>query len=410
VGTVKVPTTEAELRALLESGLLIEDHHTDFKREVGSGEKANREFAKDVAALAIDGGAIYVGVDESEGGPPVAKPVPLEGLKERLDQIARMAPKPGVPITCTTLPVEGDPLQGFMVVTVRPSADAPHMVDGRYVGRSDTTTYALTDAEVLRLHQRRAVSRDAAEQLLDAEIARDPAAAGGLNTQAHIFVVAQPLIDDDELLLRSLPAGGFRSWLSAQLASGPVVKGAGQGYSPDVGSTASQLSWRAHGFAVHTWCISPERGLRPNGNHPIEEDDLLDLEVREDGGLRLFCGRASDTTGPGLTVLFPGLIIGLTHRVLVAARVIADQSGYLGGWSVGVALTNMQGLPPWTGTRFSLGAEGAAFSEPSYRQVTHCTLEEIETESRTVCHRLLGRLQRALNVQEWEFDVINKQI
>ena len=55
-----------------------------------------------------------------------------------------------------------------------PSPSAPHMVEGRYIGRGDKTKRYLADAEVLRLHARRASQEIDAVQLLQAEFDRDP--------------------------------------------------------------------------------------------------------------------------------------------------------------------------------------------------------------------------------------------
>jgi hypothetical protein len=53
------------------------------------------------------------------------------------------------------------------------------------------------------------------------------------------------------------------------------------------------------------------------------EDDLLELEIHEDGSLRLFCGRGSDVDRSGVRWTFEVLIAGLTWRVLRAAESIA---------------------------------------------------------------------------------------
>ncbi|WP_246183116.1 AlbA family DNA-binding domain-containing protein [Mycolicibacterium grossiae] len=56
--------TEEELQRLALNGLLEETHWLDLKRELGSGNAANKDLAKDIAAFALDGGTILIGVDE----------------------------------------------------------------------------------------------------------------------------------------------------------------------------------------------------------------------------------------------------------------------------------------------------------------------------------------------------------
>jgi hypothetical protein len=90
------PTTLAEVQTAIDNGLLEESHFLDLKRELSSAQSATRDIAKDIAAFAIDGGLILIGVDE---GPPVTiNPIPLDGLAERVEQIGLMAvtePAPG---------------------------------------------------------------------------------------------------------------------------------------------------------------------------------------------------------------------------------------------------------------------------------------------------------------------------
>ena len=81
--------TEDELQRLALNGLLEETHWLDLKRELGSGNAANKDLAKDIAAFALDGGTILIGVDE-DTSPPGLWPVPIHGLAERIEQIARM--------------------------------------------------------------------------------------------------------------------------------------------------------------------------------------------------------------------------------------------------------------------------------------------------------------------------------
>ncbi len=70
-----VPRTQEQLEKLGSEGLLAEDHHVDLKRELGHGANANKELARDLASFAIDGGVLYIGVDEGDpGGLPTLYP------------------------------------------------------------------------------------------------------------------------------------------------------------------------------------------------------------------------------------------------------------------------------------------------------------------------------------------------
>ena len=166
--------TEADLQEAIDNGL-TETHYVDFKRELEDTKKANKDLAQDVAALAVDGGTLIIGVDEKgEGAPPRRTPVILAGLAERVIQVAGMRPDEGVPVRTFAVPSSDDPGRGYLFVRVFPSPRAPHMVDDKYYGRTDKTNRPLSDAEVERLIAQRltqqkdmlAFTREALERLL----------------------------------------------------------------------------------------------------------------------------------------------------------------------------------------------------------------------------------------------------
>lgn len=120
--------------------MLEETHWLDLKRELGSGNAANKDLAKDIAAFALDGGTILIGLDE-DTSPPGLWPVPVDGLAERIEQIARMRVDEVVQIRTTVINSTSDPTLGYVVVHVPQSIRAPHMVDGRY---SESSTWQET--------------------------------------------------------------------------------------------------------------------------------------------------------------------------------------------------------------------------------------------------------------------------
>jgi hypothetical protein len=164
-----LPETPDALRAALDGGVFGEGHVFDVKEKLSPGPSGNRDLAVDVASFAVDGGVIVVGVRENkEMRTFELDPVPLAGLAERVDQVARSRVDPPVQVTCVEL-VAGDG-HGFLVINVPQSPLAPHMVDGRYRGRGDTTNIVLPDAEVRRLHERAALNADRATRLLRDEV------------------------------------------------------------------------------------------------------------------------------------------------------------------------------------------------------------------------------------------------
>ena len=350
-----------------------------------------------MASFAVDGGLIVVGLaEDKERRTFDLRPVALAGLAERVDQVARSSIDPPLPVGTAEIPASGREGHGYLLITVPASPLAPHMVDGQYRGRGDTTNLVLTDAEVRRLHDRARLTRDLAVELLRGEIARDPSPLTE-QPEAHLFVVAQPVAADPELLFRSVGESGLAGWVRDRVLSGLPCARAGTAFGPDLGSTATDISRRADGVALATYQLGPGRVPRPNGDHPPEDTDLLELEVREDGGLRLFCGRASDSI-QGKRVAIEVLIGGLTYRTLLTAAEVMSSTGYGGSWDLGLAVTNLHGCHGFL-LHDTFGAEflDVPYSSDTYEQVVRVEGAAIVEKPAEVLKSLYGRLYRGLS-------------
>jgi hypothetical protein len=134
------------------------------------------------------------------------------------------------------------------------------------------------------------------------------------------------------------------------------------------------------------------------------EKRLLDLEIGEDGSLRLFCGRASDTFGTrfipdeATEAVFESLVLGLTKRLVLIAATIADTTDYLGPWDFGVAVVGLSGLVSLRLVQRATWAP-TPYSEKYYRQTVRAThaREEITAWNRWPRRRLCG--QRGVRTQ-----------
>ena len=399
--------TEEKLEQLRTGGLLVEDHHLDLKRELASGPKANKELARDLASFAIDGGALYIGLDEGQPGePPTLTPVVLRGLPERIDQVSRSAITPPLEVYPHVIRSEqsGPEPTGYLVVRVPPSPDAPHMVDGRYWGRGAVTKEPLSDAQVRDILERRIRARGDAAQLLDAVVERDPTPQEG-RARGHLFVLARPLFAPSDLLLRAFGVEPGDRWIYSNVFGGPPSV-APSGWAPDF-SNASTVSRRARGWALHSYEMGEDRSLRSSHeDRPPSETGLLDLELDEDGTLQLFCGRATDDTST-TRVAIDALIAGLTRRVIVTAAVIARSGGYFGPWALGLAVTNLRGAVSLSEHQTAMG-RALPFSEDEYRMTTDASFHALEQDPDGLLERLYGRLNRALSGGRFQFRVHEK--
>ncbi|MFP8959027.1 DEAD/DEAH box helicase family protein [Streptomyces nanhaiensis] len=309
------PKTEADLRAALEQGLIGESHHLDAKEALAAGKSSNKELARDLASFAVDGGTLLIGVaEDTEHRTLTLAPQPLAGLAERVENIARTLPDPPLPVLTDPIPCESDPARGYLIVHIPPSPAAPHMVDGRYFGRGDKTKHPLADADVVRLHQRRRTAEDDALALLREEIGRDPLAGAG--DQSHLFLLAQPAAGRRDMLLEltSDPNWNTRLW-HFQNAATPGLETLLRDVQAAPGLThATNGHRRARGVAK----ASPALGEGRTYNAPRDghDPDVIEVQVFEDGGLRLFSSRLSDQLPSGEQILLDAAVVNLTRRLL----------------------------------------------------------------------------------------------
>jgi hypothetical protein len=397
-----LPDSEDRLREMLNQGLLFEWHAVDFKRELDHGRGANKEHARDMAQFAIDGGVLIIGVDDNDKTkPPQRSPVELEGLPERLDQIAHTLIDEPLHVRTQSIDAPGQPGKGYILVMVPPSPSAPHMVDGKYYGRGDTTKHVLSDAEVQRLHQLALRRQHDVQDLLQEQVRLDPWPAE-LRRYAHLFGVAQPVTARRDLLQQVLKdPQGWQQFIQNKIRSGTAGQPLQYGWWPDL-PKLNDISRRARAWALSSPGISPGRKVVPAESidpdrFQREEMHLLDLEIREDGGLRLFCGHASDTAGPlnNIQCAVEPVILGLTKRLVLTASTVAETALYLGQWDFGIAVTGLRDHISWLLMQ-RIGWERTPYSDDDYRETARVTYERLVKDPDSVVEELTGPLNRAL--------------
>lgn len=386
------PETETDICQAIADGILVESHYLDLKRELSATARANRDLAQDMAALAIDSGTILIGVREGPEGRLTPTPVPLEGLSERIEQIARTKPDPPLAVSSSVIRSDYDPAAGFVLVHVPVSPSAPHMVDNIYFGRGDKTNVRLSDPEVERHFARRRRALIDSDAVLDRLVNRDPIPAE-MRRSAHIYLIATPVYPREEMLLSALD---LRAWTTkiAELVRS-VLGAQGAAFALDL-HEATQPSRRADGVALTSYALGNGRILRADAG----TEQLIEVEFGESGEIRIFQSRLSDAPHPDgpqevLAVTMPTL----ARRIIDLASRIAEITGYRGTWLLGVAATGVAGLPGYSPDIFGrMRAERAAFdqTQPDYRQVAFVSQEELAATPGELTRRLTGRFLRAL--------------
>lgn len=372
--------------------MLEETHYLELKRELASGRSSNKEFARDLSSLAIDGGTLIIGVDEKTT-PPTLYPVPLRQLPERIEQIARATPDPPLPVITRTITSAADPGQGYVLVTVPISGLAPHMVDNIYFGRGDKTKIRLNDAEVMRHHRARKDTEETITGLLEDYVRRDPVPAEE-QKHAHLFIVAAPVSPRREMLLDVVDGPDwavFREFINAGYQPYPLMR---HSFSPDL-HLAGSTAHRPDGIAL-TRGLTQDRHLEPAHADISGDGDVLEIELTEDGALRVFTGRLSDELRDGEYLLIHTVPV-LVRRVVHIARAVSEHAGYLGPWMFGVAATRIGGLTAISSEMSFRSDRPLPQDARDYRQVATASAAELQQTPGAVTGRLVNRLLRAVD-------------
>lgn len=398
------PTSAADVQAAIDNGVLEERHWLDIKRQLNRGPHDKTELARDAASFANEGGVLLYGVEENrKTGELTLAPTPLAGLAESIEQIVHQRCDPPLFVQCHPIPASADDTEtGFLVVEIPPSPLAPHMVEGKYHGRGDKTKHVLSDTEVERLHAIRTARQASTQQLIDAEIARDPLPQDP--EEVRFYAVALPLASPPELLTPHL-AG-------TELAE-IVERATKTRHAHDLlHSLPTYPEPRAVGRGWRTYDL-PSRMPLPDPNRRPGNYDQADLEIADNGSITLYVSKLSTsipTRRPGhaanehltMRFLYTGTAVALTRALLTLANQIGSTFGYRGPWHLAVGLTNLAGVADVTDRR-SIELEyevPTRYSAEQYQQGTTASSGELDVAPGPVLARLTYKLTRALGKED----------
>lgn len=395
------PTSQTDLQAAIDSGLFDETHRLEAKKLVEPGKGANRELARDLASFAVDGGTIIIGIDEDKtAGTFSLAPQPLQGLTERVESVAYTIPDPPLSLVVDSIPSGAGDGTGYLLVHVPASPSAPHMVDGRYLGRGEKQKRYLTDPEVARLHAlRRRVDLDV-RTVIEGEIQRDPFPADGLH--AHLFLVAEPTAPRPEMMVSTLDREDWRESVVGLLEKAAAESLGIGDFSPGL-RDAHDLHRRAGGVAACAYGLTAARTPNPDASNA--EVYALDIEFLHDGGLRIFMGRLSDTMrrhsmDTAREVVFEVAAVRFVRHLIKLVTLVADTTGYLGSWGLGFAAVGLRGSPSHTtANNWMASHEGSAYDRDDEIRVTVATYPELQQHPGHVTDRLVGRFLRTYGLR-----------
>lgn len=392
---------------MTSSGTAPEGHFLDFKRELGSTPGSRKETAEDIASFALDGGVLIVGVDEPESGTYTLSPQPLSDLSERAEQIAANRPDPGLYVRTTIIPSRDEPSAGYLVIEVPPSPAGPHMVDGRYWGRSERTKRQLNDAEVARFHAARSLSDRKVIDALMEELARDPEP----RPESRMFFVAEPLVAD-EGLGRSFVRGGQASARALAMGYEDRVPESVREHSPAPWELSSSVR-RAKGVAF--------TNLAEGRKTPSEQFfavDATDVEVQTSGAIRGLMSRLTyheshPRVAAGTKRVLESLPVAWSHRLVGWAGALGEQLEYRGPWGFGVHLYGLEGATAVPqderGMRLLSSRSLPVYEAATYQSTTTASFQEIHDDPLGVVDRLIGDFIHSLGVSNRYPDCFPRQ-
>lgn len=387
-----IPESEKEIVDVVTSGSLEESVTFDAKAELPS-KRRNHELAKDVAAMATEGGVLLYGVAEDEHGRPTSlTPIPLAGQPERIAAIVRTSIAEPPFIRISQIATADDPSKGYIVVVVPPSERAPHMVvvkgDHRYYGRTDTGNRLLSEAEVARLYERRRQAKVDVTAMLADDVETLPYPR--VDALIPMYLIARPVLSNESLLKSAARDHGNPQTLLHRIVDRAVQPSVfpNNQYMPDM-------------HFPDRWFHQPEGFLGRMGWVTREDESIqerlrttLDLRVNFDGTIRFYCGAVGEANNE-MRAVFATAIAGLTTRFLAFAGRLYEEASYLGGVDVGVAMLGLKGGVPGSPNVIMIGRL-VPLERDTYYQAARLSAFELADDPREAARSLLGPLFNTL--------------
>jgi hypothetical protein len=167
-------------------------------------------------------------------------------------------------------------------------------------------------------------------------------------------------------------------------------------FAPTAGY-AGQRSRRAAGTAMTGGSgLSTGRAWSRDVSAPRDEASMLDIEFREDGGLRVLVGRMTDVRESGqVEIICDGLAVSYALRLAGWAAAFGEQVGYRGAWVLGIYGDRLRGRQSHVYAEGAWG-DSQTYDADDYRSVTTAVHLEMVERPNVVAERLVGRLVRGL--------------
>ena len=326
------PERAEEVERAARNGEIQETATFDAKAEIGRA----KEVAKDIAAMANDGGVLLYGIGEDDNDhPTVLQPFELKGAKEKIANWAQTCIAPAPIIRPDPLPKEDDPSIGYLVVEVPASPEAPHMVtksqNNRFYGRNGPRNVRLSSGEVERLFQRRESWKRDREKLIDDFISDAPPERDADQPTMHL--VASPLASDEELLERALAEVDPSDATALRNLFRQIQKELDLPFLQQ--NVLNSPTWERRGDRYITHLHA-----RPDDERSHQE--VSDLQIYFDGSAFIFDG-GFVYENEGTSYLREKNVAAYTSRLIYFLAVIYERAQHFGPVDLTIKLTGLRG-------------------------------------------------------------------
>jgi len=388
--------------------------HLDLKRAAYPRTPAGRkDAAQDMAALAIHGGSIVLGVNENAdtGLGEQVTPVPVADLPEWISQVAAMRVRPPLHVQTRVLHDPGNHTLGVVIVDVPASPTAPHQVDGRYYGRADRRNTPLDDSQVEALIRQRANQLDLVSAVLAATVdaVRPRMQPSDTPRVGWVSVVAEPVPVRDPFLLRAPLADNatYPAWLRRHMegASDAVLKqlATNTDWASEISSNwtpqRGHWSYRRTATGVEASCTGTAHTDTPLAGV---------LAVDETGAVRLsYNYLVYGPTGGDQQrdIVCWQDLLGIAVWTLAFATAVAADAGVAVSLATGVHVEGIGGMYPGEPNdgadplaRRRRSAERDPIPTDVYDATTLVSVAELTGDLRDAVDRLFGRLVRVMGL------------
>ncbi len=242
------------------------------------------------------------------------------------------------------------------------------------------------------------VRRATPVERLDQLAATDPVPDASARVNGRLYLVISPRAADDALGAICTPSATAE--LNAAVERAIAARPREAPFAPDF----STGSWRRSSRGIHR-----TDGVREDSS--VRETSLLALTVCEDGSVTVLCGRATDHARPAWKplggpepyatrpVMFPDLLLGLTHSALALAVDLGQRfANYDGPWDIGLRLTGIKHVIAYDYVRSGDEDMVHPYDEDTYQRIVTTTSTDLSVDAAETTERLVASLLRALTI------------